>query len=117
MNDGAYLDFEPAVLEVFEKGISTIVREVKSKAKARVWLMTPTLYDGSRKPSYSTTERYDVVLARFSASVRHIGRREGVKVVDLHAATLQAFRQAREVDPKRTRSSPMACTPTRTVTF
>ena len=102
MNDGAYLDFEPAVLEVFERGLSAIVREAKGTGKARVWLLTPTLFDGSRKPLYSTTERYDTVLTRYAASVRHIGRREGVKVVDLHAATTQAFRQAREVDPSYT---------------
>jgi hypothetical protein len=48
MNDGQYRDFDPAISKVYEDGLTAIIRELKSKTGARIYVMTPTVYDGSR---------------------------------------------------------------------
>jgi lysophospholipase L1-like esterase len=99
MNDGQYVDFDPAILKTYEDGLIAIIRELKSKTGARIYVMTPTVYDGTRHTSWSHTDRYNDVLDRYSESAKQIARREGLPVIDLHTATTEALLGAKKVDP------------------
>src|SRR5947207_1681349 len=39
MNDGQYRDFDPAILKVYEDGLTAIIRELKSKTAARAYVI------------------------------------------------------------------------------
>ncbi|MER3426477.1 MAG: hypothetical protein C4334_00025 [Pyrinomonas sp.] len=98
MNDGEYKDFDPALLEVYEDGLTAIIRELKEKTRARIYVMTPTVYDGTRRPSWSHTDRYNEVLDRYSEAAKRIAAREGLPVIDLHEATTSALREAKQIN-------------------
>jgi lysophospholipase L1-like esterase len=102
MNDGQYRDFDPAISKVYEDGLTAIIRELKSKTGARIYVMTPTVYDGTRHTSWSHTDRYNDVLDRYSEAVKAIARREGLPVIDLHAVTTEALLEAKKDDPAYT---------------
>ena len=105
MNDGQYRDFDPAILKVYEDGLTAIIRELKSKTAARAYVMTPTVYDGTRHTSWSHTDRYNDVLDRYSEAVKAIAKREGLSVIDLHTVTTEALMQAKKDDPAYTFAS------------
>jgi lysophospholipase L1-like esterase len=96
MNDGQYVDFDPAILKVYEDGLAAIIRELKSKTAARIYVMTPTVYDGTRHTPWSKTDRYNDVLDRYSEAAKQIAQREGLPAIDLHAVTTEALRQAKK---------------------
>jgi lysophospholipase L1-like esterase len=98
MNDGQYVDFDPAILKVYEDGLTAIIRELKTKTQARIFVMTPTVYDGTRNTPWSKTTRYNEVLDRYSEAAKQIAAREGLPVIDLHAVTVEALRQAKAED-------------------
>lgn len=102
MNDGQYRDFDPAISKVYEDGLTAIIRELKSKTGARIYLMTPTVYDGTRHTPWSRTDRYNDVLDRYSEAVKSIAQREGLSVIDLHTVTTEALIQAKKDDPAYT---------------
>ncbi len=102
MNDGQYKDFDPAIMKVYEDGLSAIIRELKSKTSARIYVMTPTVYDGTRHTPWSHTDRYNDVLDRYSEVATQIARREELPVIDLHTATAEALAQAKKQDPDYT---------------
>ena len=102
MNDGQYRDFDPAISKVYEDGLTAIIRELKSRTGARIYVMTPTVYDGSRHTAWSHTDRYNDVLDRYSEAVKAIAQREGLPVIDLHTVTTQALLQAKKDDPTYT---------------
>jgi lysophospholipase L1-like esterase len=102
MNDGQYRDFDPAISKVYEDGLTAIIRELKSRTGARIYVMTPTVYDGSRHTSWSHTDRYNDVLDRYSEAVKAIAQREGLSVIDLHSVTTEALLQAKKDDPAYT---------------
>ncbi len=102
MNDGQYRDFDPAISKVYEDGLTAIIRELKSKTGARIYVMTPTVYDGTRHTSWSHTDRYNDVLDRYGEAVKAIAQREGLSVIDLHTVTTEALLQAKKDDPAYT---------------
>jgi lysophospholipase L1-like esterase len=105
MNDGQYRDFDPAIAKVYEDGLTAIIRELKTRTAARIYVMTPTVYDGSRHTSWSHTDRYNDVLDRYSERVNAIAQREGLPVIDLHTATTEALLRAKQDDPAYTFAS------------
>lgn len=98
MNDGHYQDFDPALLKTYEDGLSAIIRELKNHANARIYVMTPTVYDGTRHTPWSKTDRYNDVLDRYSEAAKQVAVREGLPVIDLHAVTTAALSQAKQAD-------------------
>lgn len=102
MNDGHYQEFDPALLRVYEEGMSAIIRELKARTRARIYVMTPTVYDGTRHTPWSKTDRYNEVLDRYSEAARQLAMREGLAVIDLHAVTTDALRRAKALDPAYT---------------
>ncbi len=102
MNDGQYRDFDPAISKVYEDGLTAIIRELKTKTGARMYVMTPTVYDGTRHTSWSHTDRYNDVLDRYTEAVKAIAHREGLSVIDLHTVTTEALLQAKKDDPAYT---------------
>jgi lysophospholipase L1-like esterase len=102
MNDGLYQDFDPATLKVYEDGLTAIIRELKSKTTARIFVMTPTVYDGTRHTPWSHTDKYNDVLDRYSEAANAIARRESLPVIDLHAVTTDALARAKKEDPAYT---------------
>lgn len=102
MNDGDYQDFDPAILKVYEDGLTAIIREIKAHTRARIYVMTPTVYDGTRHTPWSHTDRYNEVLDRFSEAAKQIAKRENLPIIDLHLATTVALRKAKEIDPAYT---------------
>jgi hypothetical protein len=105
MNDGQYRDFDQAIAKVYEDGLTAIIRELKTRTAARIYVMTPTVYDGSRHTSWSHTDRYNDVLDRYSEKVKAIAQREGLPVIDLHTATTEALQRAKQDDPAYTFAS------------
>ena len=102
MNDGHYQDFDPALLKVYEDGLSVIIRELKTKTGARIYVMTPTVYDGTIHFPWSKWDRYNDVLDRYSGAAKQIARHEGLPVIDLHSVTTEALRLAKRADPAYT---------------
>ena len=98
MNDGQYRDFDPAIAKVYEDGLTAIIRELKSKTAARVYVMTPSVYDGTRHTPWSKTDRYNDVLDRYSEAVKTIAKREGLDVIDLHTVTTEALMRIKKDD-------------------
>jgi hypothetical protein len=98
MNDGRYQDFDAETMKVYEDGLTAIIRELKSKTTARIYVMTPTVYDGTRNTPWSHTTRYNDVLDRYSEAAKQIAIREKLPVVDLHAITSDALRKAKSAD-------------------
>ncbi|MFP5262942.1 MAG: SGNH/GDSL hydrolase family protein [Blastocatellia bacterium] len=102
MNDGRYRDFDEPTLKAYEDGLTTIIRELKSKTGARIYVMTPTVYDGTRHTPWSLTDRYNDVLDRYSESAKRLAAREQVQVIDLHSVTTEALARAKRQDPSYT---------------
>lgn len=102
MNDGQYLDFDPAISKVYEDGLTAIIRELKSRTGARIYVMTPTVYDGTRHTPWSRTDRYNDVLDRYTETVKAIAQREELSVIDLHTVTTEALLRAKKDDPAYT---------------
>ena len=98
MNDGLYKDFDPEVMKAYTDGLSQIIAILKRETKARIYLMTPTVYDGSRHTSWSHTDKYNDVLDRYSEAAKEIARREDLPVIDLHTATTVALNAAKKLD-------------------
>jgi lysophospholipase L1-like esterase len=102
MNDGRYRDFDEATLKAYEDGLTSIIRELKSKTGARIYVMTPTVYDGTRHTPWSKTDRYNDVLDRYSEATMRLAAREGLHVIDLHSVTTEALARAKKQDPSYT---------------
>jgi len=96
MNDGQYQDFNPAAMKVYEDGLRAIVAEIKAKTHARIYVMTPTVYDGTRHTPWSKTDKYNDVLDRYSEAAKQIAKSEGLPVIDLHAITTEALNRAKQ---------------------
>lgn len=102
MNDGRYYDFDEATMKVYTDGMTAIIQELKAKTKARLYVMTPTVYDGTRNTPWSHTSRYNDVLDRYSEAARQLAAREQLPVIDLHTVTVEALNQAKKSDPAYT---------------
>jgi lysophospholipase L1-like esterase len=102
MNDGRYYDFDEATMKVYTDGMTAIIRELKTKTKARLYVMTPTVYDGTRNTPWSHTTRYNDVLDRYSEAAKQIAAAEQLPVIDLHAVTTEALTLAKKSDPSYT---------------
>lgn len=102
MNDGEYKDFNPAILKVYEDGLTSIIRELKAKTAPRIYVMTPTAYDQADSPSRRKKIRYNDVLDRYTEAAKQIALREGLPVIDLHSVTTKALRQAQAAYPTYT---------------
>jgi lysophospholipase L1-like esterase len=96
MNDGLYKDFDPAVMKTYTDGISEIIRIIKKETHARIYVMTPTVYDGSRHTSWSHSDKYNDVLDRYSEEAKLIAKRENLPVIDLHSVTAAALNAAKK---------------------
>jgi lysophospholipase L1-like esterase len=102
MNDGRYYDFDEATMKVYTDGLAAIIHELKAKTKARLYVMTPTVYDGTRNTPWSHTTRYNEVLDRYSEAARQIAAREQLPVIDLHTVTTEALMRAKKSDASYT---------------
>jgi hypothetical protein len=102
MNDGRYYDFDEPTMKTFIEGLTAIIHEIKANTKARIYVMTPTVYDGTRNTPWSHTSRYNDVLDRYSEAAKQIAAREQLPVIDLHAVTVEALKRAKEKDPSYT---------------
>src|SRR4051812_9835120 len=102
MNDGLYKDFDPDLLKTYTDGLSQIIAIIKRKTKARIYVMTPTVYDAEMKTTWSHTDKYNEVLDRYSEAAKEVARREGLPVIDLHTATTTALTNARKLDESYT---------------
>ena len=96
MNDGQYQDFDPAIMKVYQDGLRAIIAEIKSKTQARIYVMTPTVYDGTRHTPWSKTDKYNDVLDRYSEAAQQIASAEGLPLIDLHAVTTAALNRAKQ---------------------
>jgi lysophospholipase L1-like esterase len=102
MNDGLYKDFDPDLLKTYTDGLSQIIAIIKRETHARIYVMTPTVYDAEMKTTWSHTDNYNAVLDRYSEAAKEIARREGLPVIDLHTATTLALTNARKIDKSYT---------------
>jgi len=102
MNDGNYVDFDPAIMKVFEDGLAEIIHQIKARTSARIYVMTPTVYDGTRHTPWSHTDRYNEVLDRYSQAARELANREKLAVIDLHSITTAALHDAKSIESSYT---------------
>ncbi len=102
MNDGLYKDFDPDLLKTYTDGLSQIIAIIKRETHARIYVMTPTVYDAQMKTTWSHTDNYNTVLDRYSEAAKEVARREGLPVIDLHTATTAALTNARKIDKSYT---------------
>ncbi|HJQ23052.1 MAG TPA: SGNH/GDSL hydrolase family protein [Blastocatellia bacterium] len=98
MNDGRYYDFDEPTMKVYVDGLTAIIHEIKANTKARIYVMTPTVYDGTRNTPWSHTSRYNDVLDRYSEAAKQLAAREQLPVIDLHVVTVDALTRAKEKD-------------------
>jgi lysophospholipase L1-like esterase len=96
MNDGLYKDFDPSVLKTYADGLSEIIHVIKKETHARIYVMTPTVYDGTRHTFWSHTDKYNGVLDKYSEAAKEIAKRENLPVIDLHSATVNALNTAKK---------------------
>jgi lysophospholipase L1-like esterase len=99
MNDGRYQDFDAPTLATYEEGLTRIIRTIKERTSARIYVMTPTVYDGTRHTPWSKTDRYNEVLDRYGESAKRIAAAEHLPVIDLHRVTTEALARAQAADP------------------
>lgn len=97
MNDGRYQDFNPDTLKTYEEGLTAIIRELKARTRARLFVMTPTAYDPDHPAPWSNSKRYDKVLDHYSEAAKQIAAREGLPVIDLHSVTTEALQKAKQI--------------------
>src|SRR5258708_6224929 len=71
MNDGRYYDFDEATMKVYVDGLTAIIHELRANTRARIYVMTPSVYDGTRHTSWSHTTRYNEGLDRYSEAAKH----------------------------------------------
>src|SRR5436853_4176837 len=96
MNDGRYYDFDEATMKVYTDGLTAIIQELKAKTKARLYVMTPTVYDGTRNTPWSNPTRYNEGLAGYSEAAKQTAVRQQLQVLDLQtvitAALIQTYK-------------------------
>jgi lysophospholipase L1-like esterase len=103
MNDGHYSDFDAALFKEYTDGMAEIIRRIRLGApRARIYVMTPTVYDGTRHTSWSHTDKYNDTLDRYSEAAKQIAAKEKLPVIDLHSVTTNALAQAKKLDPQYT---------------
>jgi lysophospholipase L1-like esterase len=102
MNDGLYKEFDPAVMKIYTDGLSEIIRIIKKESDARIYVMTPTAFDGTRPTPRPRNNQYNDVLDRYSEAAKEIARRENLPVIDLHTATSTALKVAKQAQPDYT---------------
>jgi hypothetical protein len=102
MNDGLYKDFDPELLKTYTDGLSQIIAIIKRETKARIYVMTPTVYDAEMKTTWSHTDKYNEVLDRYSEAAKEVARREALPVIDLHSTTSTALMNARKIEKSYT---------------
>jgi lysophospholipase L1-like esterase len=102
MNDGNYADFDPAIMKVFEDGLAEIIHQIKARTSARIYVMTPTVYDGTRHTPWSHTDRYNEVLERYGKAAMELANREKLAVIDLHSVTTAALHDAKSIESSYT---------------
>lgn len=92
MNDGAYKDFDPAVFQTYEKGMTELLDRLDA-IKCRVIIMSPTMFDhqsfekmaalNPEKAKNKVPTNYNGVLAYYGKWLQEIARKRGYAFVDL----------------------------------
>lgn len=109
MNDGTYKGFDPAVFEIYEKGMVEVTEKIEGTGAVPI-LMTPTMFDhhqfAIRKsdPNYpfGSSERspyYNAVLAFYGAWVREQAVERRVPFVNLWAPLNDLTMEMRQKEP------------------
>jgi hypothetical protein len=96
MNDGLYKEFDPAVFKNYTDGLSEIIHRIKNQTHARIYVMTPTVFDGTRPTPRPRNNQYNDVLDKYSDAAKEIAKRENLPVIDLHTATVNALKAAKK---------------------
>jgi hypothetical protein len=102
MNDGLYKDFDPAVMKTYTDGLSEIIHIIKKETHARIYVMTPTVFDGTRPTPRPRNNQYNDVLDKYSEAAKEIAKRESLPVIDLHSTTVNALNAAKKAQPDYT---------------
>jgi lysophospholipase L1-like esterase/pimeloyl-ACP methyl ester carboxylesterase len=95
MNDGISQPPDPARMEAYRKGMTTLKEDVE-KAGARIVFLTPPLYQAD-KPS-ADPEHYDKVLDAFAAWLVS-NRKAGWEVVDIRPSLRESVARAKAANP------------------
>jgi lysophospholipase L1-like esterase len=83
MNDGIFQPLDESRFAAFRNGVQRLITETRAAKVARLFLVTPPIYD-STEPG-----NYDTVLTAYAAWETTL-REPGVEVIDLHSAMRQA---------------------------
>ena len=103
MNDGNYQVFDAATFKVYTDGLADIIHGIKrALPQTRIYVMTPTVYDGTRHTPWSKNDAYNDVLDRYSEAAKQLAANEKLPVIDLHAVTTETLRAAKQQEPAYT---------------
>lgn len=101
INCGIYQPLDPKRFQAFQEGVKRLVRDCREAGVARIFLITPPIYDTvAGKEEFN----YDEVMAAYAKWERSI-QDEAVTVIDLHTAMRRA-RDARETPFSKDRVHP-----------
>lgn len=88
INDGIYLPLDPERFQAYQDGVHRLIKDLKAAGVARIYLITPPIYDFQPPPG---NFNYDTVMSAYATWLNGL-EIPGVRVFDLH----QRMREARE---------------------
>ncbi len=100
MNDGSYRDFDRAVFDTYQAGMSELLDRIAA-AGATAIPMTPTMFDSRAnelrgKEAEPRDTYYNGVLALYGAWLREVVQRRGLGFVDMHSPLQEVTFTARK---------------------
>ncbi len=100
MNDGEYHAYDEGTFQRFAKGLIHIVDELKQTLpKARLTLLTPSMFDKGVSVKGPAVSTYNEVLIRYGEFIKQLGIKRGISVVDLNAPMVAATLKGHQLDP------------------
>jgi hypothetical protein len=89
MNDGAYRDYDKAVFDTYQAGMSTILDKISALGATAI-PMTPTMFDARAKRLKKSLDEprntyYNGVLALYGAWLREVAEERGLGFVDMYS--------------------------------
>lgn len=96
MNDGNYTVFDQGTFDVYMKGMTGLVSELK-KANVQVVLLTPGCVDPDKRQNGDV---YNATLTKFAAGVKELAAKEKLPVFDINALMLDVQAKAKKDNPQ-----------------
>ena len=110
MNDGRRgRAYDEKILDAYKKNMGRLIERIETEAKAKVILLTPSMYDHHRHKSLADkpvdfSEEYNDRLVRLGDYLKQLGRAKDCPVIDLNAPMVAVTEAMRKKDKEATLS-------------